>query len=133
LFRLIEAQDLPAFRFPFQAMGAACESRLYATDEFFAKDVADAAIGEVRRIEHAYSHYRDDNVVTAPSRVAATSVDATALHPMPNGAIECGWLSCAGSVDAELHACVCDVAPLDDWTEKQLVARYDPFSAVRGE
>jgi hypothetical protein len=45
--------------------------RLYAKDEFFAKDVADAAIDEVQRIEHAYSHYRDDNIVTAPSRGAA--------------------------------------------------------------
>jgi hypothetical protein len=73
LFRLIEMQELPAFHFPFQAMGAACELRLYAENEIFAKDVADAAIGEVQRIERADSRYRDDNVVHAINAAAAIS------------------------------------------------------------
>jgi len=71
LFRLIEMQELQAFHFPFRAMGTACELRLYSENEIFAKGVADAAIGEVQRIERAYSRYRDDNVVHAINAVAA--------------------------------------------------------------
>jgi thiamine biosynthesis lipoprotein len=72
--------NLAAFHFPFFAMGTTCELRLYAQDEIFARDVADAAIGEVQRIERAYSRYRDDSVVHAIN-AAAANAGAVALDP----------------------------------------------------
>jgi thiamine biosynthesis lipoprotein len=77
VLRLIQMQELPTFHFPFQAMGTPCELRLYAEDEIFAKDVADAAIDEIRRIDRAYSRYRDDNVVYAINAAAAKAGSIT--------------------------------------------------------
>jgi thiamine biosynthesis lipoprotein len=73
-------QERPPFHFPFQAMGTACELRLYADKKIFAKRVADAAIREVQRIERAYSRYRDDNVVHAINAAAAKAGSITLDH-----------------------------------------------------
>lgn len=53
------------FTFHFEAMGSPCEARLYADSRKHAATAAKAAIREVRRIEAAFSRYRDDNIVHA--------------------------------------------------------------------
>ncbi|MEP6607827.1 MAG: FAD:protein FMN transferase [Burkholderiaceae bacterium] len=81
-------------------MASHCEIRIYARDETTARAWADAAIGEVRRIETKYSRYRDDSVTTAINRAAggaAINVDpetaglldfATELHQQSDGAFD---------------------------------------------
>ena len=49
--------------FPFEAMASRCEVRLAAPDQAAAARLAQAAIDEVRRIEHKYSRYRPDSIV----------------------------------------------------------------------
>ncbi len=83
--------------FPFQAMASRCSVRVYAPDEATARAWADAAIGEVRRIETKYSRYRDDSVTSLLNRAAggaAVRVDAetaglisfgAALHALSEG------------------------------------------------
>lgn len=53
------------FAFHFEAMGSPCEARLYAHDRERAAAAAEAAVREVRRIEAAFSRYRDDNTLHA--------------------------------------------------------------------
>jgi thiamine biosynthesis lipoprotein len=48
----------------FGAMGSRCEVRLAAADEETARRLAAHAINEVRRIEHKYSRYRRDSVIS---------------------------------------------------------------------
>ncbi len=55
----------------FQAMGTACEIQLYAQSQVLAQQIAEAAIAEVRRLEAAYSRYREDSVISAINRIAA--------------------------------------------------------------
>jgi len=52
------------FRIPFDAMASGCELVLAAIDECEARQAAEAAIDEVRRIEIKYSRYRPDSIVT---------------------------------------------------------------------
>jgi thiamine biosynthesis lipoprotein len=52
------------YRYPFEAMASRCEIRLAAPDDHTAEELAQAAIGEVRRIERTYSRYRADSVVS---------------------------------------------------------------------
>jgi FAD:protein FMN transferase len=56
--------------FAFTAMASRCEVRAHAPDEQSARNWADAAIAEVRRIEAKFSRYRDDSVVTRINRAA---------------------------------------------------------------
>lgn len=49
--------------FPFEAMASRCEVRLAAPDQAAAARLAQAAMDEVRRIEHKYSRYRPDSIV----------------------------------------------------------------------
>ncbi|KAF2989563.1 FAD:protein FMN transferase [Methylocystis sp. MJC1] len=53
------------FAFHFEAMGSPCEARLYAHGRDSAAAAAGAAVREVRRIEAAFSRYRDDSIVHA--------------------------------------------------------------------
>jgi thiamine biosynthesis lipoprotein len=53
-----------AFRIRFQAMGGDGEFMIAAVDETQARRLAQAAIDEVRRIEHKYSRYREDSIVS---------------------------------------------------------------------
>jgi len=53
-------------------MGSPCEIQLYAGSQAQAKQVADAAIADVQRLEARYSRYRSDSFLSAINRVAAT-------------------------------------------------------------
>ena len=54
-------------------MASRCEVRVYARDEATARAWAEAAIGEVRRIERKFSRYRDDSVTAAINRSAGAA------------------------------------------------------------
>jgi FAD:protein FMN transferase len=66
-------------RFPFHAMASPNELQFWARDERHAREVAGAAVGDVRRIETKYSRYRDDSVTARINRGAggaAVPIDA---------------------------------------------------------
>lgn len=52
------------FRIPFSAMASGCEVVLACEDEAEALTLAEAAINEVQRIEHKFSRYREDSIVS---------------------------------------------------------------------
>ena len=56
--------------FRFEAMASACEVRVAGASPRPLRDAAQAAIDEVRRIEHKYSRYRADSIV---SRINASA------------------------------------------------------------
>jgi thiamine biosynthesis lipoprotein len=58
------------FGIEFEAMASRCEVRVAAPDASAAREHAQRAIDEVRRIEAKYSRYRDDSVVAAINREA---------------------------------------------------------------
>ena len=60
------------FSFPFKAMGSPCELRLYSENKSTAKNVADACIAEVLRLEQKYSRYREDSVTTKINNTAGS-------------------------------------------------------------
>jgi len=49
------------YRFEFAQMGCPCELVLDADDARVAEDAARACVAEVARLDHKYSHYRDDS------------------------------------------------------------------------
>lgn len=53
-------------------MGSPCEIQLYAGSQAQAKQVANAAIADVQRLEMRYSRYRSDSFLSAINRVAST-------------------------------------------------------------
>lgn len=57
--------------YPFQAMGSDCALYLYAASEL-AERAAEAATGEVLRIEEKYSRYRADSFLARINQAAAT-------------------------------------------------------------
>ncbi|HEY7945642.1 MAG TPA: FAD:protein FMN transferase [Casimicrobiaceae bacterium] len=61
---------MPLFRFRFHAMASPNELQIWHDDEARARKLADAAIGDVRRIETKYSRYRDDSITTRINRAA---------------------------------------------------------------
>ncbi|WP_219319494.1 FAD:protein FMN transferase [Methylovirgula sp. HY1] len=63
------------FQFAFFAMGSPCSLCLYAKAQDMAKEIADAAIEEVRRIERKYSRYLGDSLLSGINRVARTGGD----------------------------------------------------------
>lgn len=52
-------------------MGTPCEIQLFATTQAKAKQVADAAIADIQRLEARYSRYRSDSFLSAINRAAA--------------------------------------------------------------
>lgn len=60
----------PEFGVEFEAMGTACRVRLAGGDTTQAREAANAAIAEVRRIETKYSRYREDSIVSRINAVA---------------------------------------------------------------
>lgn len=54
----------------FQAMASPCSLHLGGTDEAAMRHAAQAAIDEVRRIEHTYSRYRPDSIVSRINQAA---------------------------------------------------------------
>ena len=68
-----------SLRFDFSAMAAPCSIQVDGCEESVMQRAAQAAIEEIRRIEHKYSRYRDDSVVGQLARAAgqdALCVDA---------------------------------------------------------
>lgn len=55
-------------RHGFQAMGSPCEVQVECADPALAARLGEIAEAEARRIEHKFSRYRDDSVVTAINR-----------------------------------------------------------------
>ncbi|MET0266521.1 MAG: FAD:protein FMN transferase, partial [Duganella sp.] len=60
----------------FEAMGSRCELRLSAPDVHLADQLAQQAIAEVQRIEHKYSRYRPDSVVSRINAAAGPGGEA---------------------------------------------------------
>jgi thiamine biosynthesis lipoprotein len=68
-----------SFSVCFGAMASQCEVQLAARDEVQAQQLAAPAIAEVRRIESAFSRYREDSIVSRINRAAGqgwTEIDA---------------------------------------------------------
>jgi thiamine biosynthesis lipoprotein len=63
----------PDFGFEFTAMGTRCHLRLCAASEAVASAAAAQAITEVRRIEHKYSRYRADSIVSIINAAAGST------------------------------------------------------------
>ena len=57
-------------RFDFTAMASPCSLQLDGCDEPAMRQAASAAMAEVQRVEHAYSRYRDDSIVSRINRAA---------------------------------------------------------------
>lgn len=96
--RAVRARPAAGFGFAFSAMSCDCEVRLEGDDEDVLAATARRAIDEVRRVEHKYSRYRDDSIVSrinaAAGRNEAIEVDAETtslldfagrLHDVSNG------------------------------------------------
>ncbi len=66
-----------ARRVAFKAMGSPCELHLHAESEARLGAVAEAAIGEIARLEARYSRYRDDSLA---SRINASAGDPAGLE-----------------------------------------------------
>jgi len=82
--------DMPAWLFEFAAMGSPCRLRLAGVDSHTARAAADRAIAEVRRIEQAWSRYRDDSIVSRINAAAggtrAVDVDTETAAMLDFGA-----------------------------------------------
>lgn len=61
------------FRFGFKAMGGRCEILICAETEASARQAAEAAMNEVLRIEHTYSRYRPDSLVSRVNLAAGSN------------------------------------------------------------
>lgn len=70
-------QRLTFYRHAFRAMGTPCDIQLYAKTQAQARRVADLAVADVRRLEALYSRYREDSLLSAINRVAATGGSIT--------------------------------------------------------
>ncbi len=57
-------------RFEFPAMASLCSMQMDGTDERLMRRAAKLAIAEVRRIEHKYSRYRDDSIISRINQAA---------------------------------------------------------------
>ncbi|MDP2901622.1 MAG: FAD:protein FMN transferase [Methylovulum sp.] len=58
--------------YEFNAMGTPCDIQLFAKTTTKAKQMAERAIADVRRLEMRYSRYRNDSFLSKINRVAAT-------------------------------------------------------------
>lgn len=63
--------SLALYRHAFRALGSPCEIQLYAESEAHANALFELATADVLRIEHRYSRYRDDSLLSAINRLAA--------------------------------------------------------------
>ena len=61
-----------ALRFDFRAMASPCSIQMDGQDERAMRRAAAEAIAEVQRIEHKYSRYREDSIVSRINQSAAT-------------------------------------------------------------
>jgi thiamine biosynthesis lipoprotein len=65
------------YRFSFKAMGSPNELQLFAETAAEAEALAESAIAEVERLEARYSRYRDDSLLAAINRAAASGNSIT--------------------------------------------------------
>lgn len=68
----MKKQVLKLFRYEFKAMGSPCDIQLFARSDQHARQIADAAIADVYRLEARYSRYRNDSFLSEINRVAAS-------------------------------------------------------------
>ncbi|MCF8154538.1 MAG: FAD:protein FMN transferase [Rhodoferax sp.] len=61
-----------ALRFDFRAMASPCSIQMDGQDEHTMRQAATEAIGEVQRIEHKYSRYREDSIVSRINQSSTT-------------------------------------------------------------
>ena len=59
------------FRVAFRAMGCPCEIQLFGSDDAERARAAGIARAEILRLEHKYSRYREDSLLSTINRVAA--------------------------------------------------------------
>ena len=88
-------------RFDFRAMASPCSIQMDGQDEPTMRQVAANAIAEVQRIEHKYSRYREDSVVSRINRSAATGA-AVEVDAETAGLLEFAhslWLMSGGLFD----------------------------------
>jgi thiamine biosynthesis lipoprotein len=90
-----------ALRFDFPAMASPCSIQMDGQDESAMRQAAAAAIAEVQRIEHKYSRYRDDSIVSrinqSATNGAAVEVDAETAELL--GFAHALWLMSNGLFD----------------------------------
>jgi thiamine biosynthesis lipoprotein len=67
----MKSKSLSYYRYAFKAMGSPCEIQILVEAQSKAKQIADAAIADVHRLEALYSRYRGDSFLSAINRVAA--------------------------------------------------------------
>jgi thiamine biosynthesis lipoprotein len=67
----LKTKPLKLYNFAFKAMGTPCDIQLFASHPAQAKQAADLAIADVRRLEEKYSRYRADSFLSEINRVAA--------------------------------------------------------------
>lgn len=58
--------------FPFQAMACPCEILLCSAQAEAGRSAAERAIAEVKRVEHKYSRYRPDSIISQINRAAGS-------------------------------------------------------------
>lgn len=63
---------MQTFRIAFEAMASTCEVVLVAADETTARELAQIAVDEVKRIEHKFSRYRADSIISRINNAAGT-------------------------------------------------------------
>ena len=127
----------PRLKIDFQAMACGCELQLEGADRATLEAAARTAVAEVQRIEHTYSRYRADSVVSRINAAAGqpgfVPVDAETasllgfadqlyalsdgLFDITSGVLRRAWDFRAGRVptDAELQA----LLPLVGWPQVQ--------------
>jgi len=123
--------------FDFAAMASPCELRLQGHDEVRLRGAAQAAIAEVRRIEHQYSRYHDAGIVSRINRAAgsgqAVEVDAETsalldfaarlhglsdgLFDITSGVLRRAWNFRAARVPAQQE--IDELLPLIGWDQVQ--------------
>lgn len=66
----MKTQPLSQFVFTFNAMGSPCELQLYASTPEFAQNIAKQISSDIYRLEHKYSRYRTDSLLSKINQVA---------------------------------------------------------------
>jgi thiamine biosynthesis lipoprotein len=90
-----------ALRFDFRAMASPCSIQMDGQDERAMRQAAAEAIAEVQRIEHQFSRYRDDSIVSRINQSAASgaSVDVDDETAELLGFAHALWLMSDGLFD----------------------------------
>lgn len=68
---------MESFCYPFRAMGTPCELQFFTTSFSRAESIAHLVINDVRRLEHRYSRYRSDSLLSTINQVAIAGKQIT--------------------------------------------------------